>query len=188
LARQMIREGKAYMDDTDQEVMQAERMEKKESKHRNAAAEQSLKIFESMLKGEKDAQKFCLRAKIDMSSVNGTMRDPVLYRFNDTPHHRTGTKYKAYPTYDFACPIIDSIEGVTHALRTTEYNDRDEQYHWLQDAMGLRKVHIQAFGKMYVLYTLNIYNINTIYIIYTYYIQYIQYTIYTYYIYNTMLM
>ena len=98
------------MDDTDQEKMQAERMIHKESYRRDSPKEENLRLFESLLKGETAAQTFCLRAKIDMASVNGTMRDPVLYRFNDNPHHRTGTKYKAYPTYDLACPIVDSIE------------------------------------------------------------------------------
>jgi glutamyl-tRNA synthetase len=144
----MIKEGKAYMDDTDQETMQAERFERKESKCRNVAPDVNLAIFERLLKGEPEAQKFCMRAKIDMQSVNGTMRDPVMYRYNDTPHHRTGTKHKAYPTYDFVCPILDAIEGVTHALRTTEYNDREEQYYWIQQALHLRAVKITTFGKM----------------------------------------
>ena len=74
---------------------------------------------------------YCIRAKLDMSNKVKCLRDPVFYRTKDIPHHRTGDRYKAYPTYDFACPIIDSVEGVSHALRTIEYRDRNWLYDWV---------------------------------------------------------
>ncbi|CAM9482206.1 unnamed protein product [Scytosiphon promiscuus] len=144
----MIKKGDAYMDDTPQDVMQDERRNFKPSAKRDTPVKENQRLFQLLLKGDKEAEPYCLRAKADYASVNGTMRDPVMYRMNHTPHHRTSTKHKAYPTYDFACPIIDSIEGVTHACRTTEYQDRDEQYAWFQEKLGLRKVVVHSYARM----------------------------------------
>ncbi|KAI8979611.1 tRNA synthetases class I, catalytic domain-containing protein [Mycotypha africana] len=154
LALKMIKEGKAYCDDTDQATMREQRTNRIPSKCRDNSVEENLRRFEEMTKGSEEGLQNCLRAKIDYASPNGTMRDPVIYRCNLTPHHYTKDKYKVYPTYDFACPIVDSLEGVTHALRTNEYRDRNAQYYWMLEALGLRKVTIWDFSRMNFVYTL----------------------------------
>lgn len=121
-----------YLDNTVQEVMREERMKGIESKCRGQTVEQNLALWEGMIKGEQDD--YCVRAKINMRALNKCMRDPVMYRVNRTPHHRTGSTHLVYPTYDYACPLVDSLEGVTHALRTNEYSDRIEQYQWVISA------------------------------------------------------
>ncbi|XP_056213181.1 bifunctional glutamate/proline--tRNA ligase isoform X4 [Falco biarmicus] len=147
-AEKLIQEGKAYVDDTPAEQMKAEREQRMESKHRNNCVNKNLQMWEEMKKGTEYGQTCCLRAKIDMNSNNGCMRDPTLYRCKNQPHPRTGSTYKVYPTYDFACPIVDSIEGVTHALRTTEYHDRDEQFYWIIEALGIRKPYIWEYSRL----------------------------------------
>ncbi|KFO80824.1 Bifunctional glutamate/proline--tRNA ligase, partial [Cuculus canorus] len=147
-AEKLIQEGKAYVDDTPAEQMKAEREQRIESKHRNNCVNKNLQMWEEMKQGTEYGQTCCLRAKIDMSSNNGCMRDPTLYRCKNQPHPRTGSTYKVYPTYDFACPIVDSIEGVTHALRTTEYHDRDEQFYWIIEALGIRKPYIWEYSRL----------------------------------------
>ena len=85
---------------------------------------------------------------MDMKCKHKCLRDPVFWRTKNVPHHRHGTKYKAFPTYDFACPIVDSVEGVTHAMRSIEYNDRNDGYYWVLEKLKLRKVLIQSFSRV----------------------------------------
>lgn len=149
MCKRLISEGHAYADDTDQETMRDERFKGIPSKHRDMSIEETLRIFEEMKQGSEEGKKFCIRAKISFDNPNKAMRDPVIYRVNtDVPHHRTGTTWKMYPMYDFACPVVDSHEGITHALRSTEYTDRNPQYQWFLDTLRLRQVHMWDFARM----------------------------------------
>ncbi|KAJ5908583.1 hypothetical protein N7495_001265 [Penicillium taxi] len=150
----MIKNGYAYADDTDKETMSAQRMDGIPSVRRELTIDESLARFEVMKKGTPEGLRWCIRAKISFDDKNKCMRDPVIYRCNPTPHHRTGSKWKIYPTYDFACPIVDSMEGVTHALRTIEYRDRNPQYQWMLDTLKLRTVQVWDFARMNFVRTL----------------------------------
>ncbi|THH29089.1 hypothetical protein EUX98_g5103 [Antrodiella citrinella] len=154
LAVKVIKEGKAYADDTEQAQMREERWNGIASKHREDSVEDNLKHFEEMKTGSEEGVRWCIRAKMSVDNPNKAMRDPVIYRCNLIAHHRTGNKWKIYPTYDFACPVVDSLEGVTHALRTNEYRDRNPQYFWMIDALGLRSVNIWDFSRLNFIYTL----------------------------------
>ena len=154
LGDKMMKEGKLYVDTASVEKMREERMSKTESACRSQSVEENMKLWEEMKKGSDVGLECCVRIKIDMQSDNGCMRDPVCFRCNvETPHHRTGEKYKVYPTYDFACPFVDAIEGVTHALRTSEYKDREEQYQFIQKAQGQREVNLWDYSRMNFTYT-----------------------------------
>ncbi|KAI9676353.1 MAG: hypothetical protein M1817_000510 [Caeruleum heppii] len=150
----MIREGNAYADDTDQATMRQQRMDGLASRRRDRSVAENLAILNEMKQGTELGLQNCIRAKMSVDNPNKAMRDPVIYRYNPLPHHRTGTKWKIYPTYDFCCPIVDSLEGVTHALRTIEYRDRNPQYNWMLDALQLRRVHIWDFARMNFIRTL----------------------------------
>ncbi|KAJ2062596.1 glutamate--tRNA ligase [Coemansia sp. S146] len=153
-ALELIRRGLAYVDDSPSEEMREGRMHGLESKCRRLSVEENLARFQQMKEATEFGQKCCLRAKMSIDNNNKAMRDPAIYRCLPTPHHRTGSVWKIYPLYDFACPIVDSIEGVTHALRSSEYRDRNPQYQWFFSALDLRPVQIMDFSRMNFAYTL----------------------------------
>jgi glutamyl-tRNA synthetase len=153
-ATKLITNGLAFCDDTDQEIMQKERAKKDPSQCRDKNVDENMRIWKEMQNGSEEGLKYCLRAKMFFDSANGAMRDPVIYRCNLTLHPRTGDKYKVYPTYDFCCPLVDSIEGVTHTLRTNEYHDRNPQFYWFCDKLELRKPIIEDYSRLNMQYTL----------------------------------
>lgn len=131
----LIKNDKAYVDDLTAEQMREYRgtltQPGKESPYRNRTVEENLDLFERMRKGEfKDGEKI-LRAKIDMASPNITMRDPAIYRIAHATHHNTGDKWCIYPMYDFAHPLEDAIEGITHSICTLEFEDHRPLYDWV---------------------------------------------------------
>lgn len=131
----LIKKGKAYVDDLTAEEIRTHRgtltEPGKESPYRTRSVEDNLDLFERMRKGEFENGTKVLRAKIDMSSPNLNLRDPVLYRVSHASHHNTGEKWCIYPMYDFAHPLEDAIEGVTHSLCTTEFEDHRPLYNWV---------------------------------------------------------
>ena len=124
MAENLIYQGKAYVDDTPVEQMRLERHNGFESKCRKNAVDKNIYLWNEMLVGSDIGVKCCLRGKLDFVNPNKCLRDPVYYRCNLSPQHRVGSKYKLYPTYDFASPFVDALEGITHALRSSEYRDR----------------------------------------------------------------
>lgn len=140
-AVQLIKKGKAYVCDLSPEEIREYRgtltEPGKDSPYRNRSAEESLDIFERMRSGEFEEGSRVLRAKIDMSSPNLNMRDPVLYRILRTGHHRTGNKWCIYPMYDYAHCLSDSIEGITHSICTLEFEDHRPLYDWVLDQLNV---------------------------------------------------
>ena len=139
-AVQLIKEGKAYVDEQSADEIARQKgtptQPGTESPYRNRPIEESLELFEKMNSGEIPEGKMVLRAKIDMASSNMHLRDPLIYRVIHIPHHRTGTTWKAYPMYDFAHGQSDYFEGVTHSLCTLEFVVHRPLYDWFIDQLA----------------------------------------------------
>ena len=139
-AVELVKRGLAYVDDLTAEEIRAYRgtltEPGKESPWRNRSVEENLDLFTRMKAGEFPDGAKVLRAKIDMASPNINMRDPVIYRITRTTHHRTGDDWLIYPMYDFAHPLSDAIENITHSVCTLEFEDHRPFYDWLLDSLG----------------------------------------------------
>ena len=143
----LIKKGKAYVCDLNADQIREYRgtlkAPGKESPYRNRSVEENLQLFEEMREGKYADGEKVLRAKIDMASPNINMRDPVIYRIAHAEHHNTGDKWCIYPMYDFAHPIEDAIEGITHSICTLEFEDHRPLYDWVLQEVGKWPAHPQ---------------------------------------------
>ena len=154
-AVKLIRDGKAYVDDLTAEEIREYRgtltEPGKDSPYRNRSVEENLALFEDMKNGKFADGEKVLRAKIDMASSNINMRDPVIYRVAHMTHHRTGDKWCIYPMYDFAHPLEDAFEGITHSICTLEFEDHRPLYDWVVREVGFEHPPKQIeFAKLYL--------------------------------------
>ena len=133
----LVLNGKAYVDSQGAEDIRSSRgtltKSGENSPYRDRPVEENMRLFEAMKRGEFEDGSHVLRARIDMTSPNMNMRDPVIYRIRKVPHHRTGDAWNIYPMYDWAHGISDAIEGITHSLCTLEFEDHRPLYDWFLD-------------------------------------------------------
>ena len=156
-ALQLIREGKAYVDDQTSEQIRKTRGTLTEpgtaSPFRDRGAAENLDLFERMQAGEFPDGSRVLRAKIDMASPNLNMRDPVMYRILAAPHHRSGNRWKVYPMYDWAHGLEDSIEGISHSLCSLEFEDHRPLYDWFLEQLGIHHPRQIEFARLELSHT-----------------------------------
>ena len=156
-AVQLIKTGKAYVDDLSADEIRGYRGTLidpgKESPHRNRSVEENLDLFERMRSGEFEDGSRLLRAKINMASPNLNMRDPAMYRIMHAEHHRTGNKWCIYPMYDWAHGLEDSIERITHSICTLEFEDHRPVYDWFLDQLGIYHPQQIEFARLDLTYT-----------------------------------
>jgi glutaminyl-tRNA synthetase len=156
-AGQLIRAGKAYVDDLSADEIREYRgtltEPGKESPYRNRSVEENLDLFERMKNGEFEEGSRVLRARIDMASPNIVMRDPTLYRIRKVSHYRTGDRWCIYPLYDFTHCLSDSIEGITHSLCSLEFENNRELYDWILDQLQVYHPQQIEFARLNLTYT-----------------------------------
>lgn len=157
-ALQLIRQGHAYVDDLSAQEIREYRgtltEPGRESPFRNRSIDENLQRFEKMAAGEFAEGACVLRAKIDMASGNLNLRDPVMYRILHAAHHRTGSRWRIYPTYDWAHGQSDSIEGITHSICTLEFEDHRPLYDWFLERLGVHHPKQIEFSRLSLTYTL----------------------------------
>jgi len=157
-AVKLIKKGKAYVDSSSSEEIKNMRSNliepSKESPYRNRSVEENLNLFERMKNGEFKDGEHVLRAKIDLSSPNMNMRDPIMYRIRHAHHHRTGDKWCIYPMYDYAHGQSDSIEGITHSICTLEFENHRPLYDWFIDELEIHHPQQIEFARLNLSYTI----------------------------------